>query len=66
MIQIKRFIDKIASIDSRQGKDVVLPIADARALRDEITKLLLDQRENASAATQNSEVIEVVMRGSSF
>lgn len=66
MIQIKRFIDKIASIDSRQGKDVVLPIADARALRDEITKLLLDQRENAPVATQNSEVIEVVMRGGSF
>jgi hypothetical protein len=66
MIQIKRFIDKIASTDSRQGKDVVLPIADARALRDEITKLLLDQRENATTAASNSEVIEVVMRGGSF
>lgn len=66
MIQIKRFVDKIASIDSRQGKDVVLPIADARALRDEITKLLLDQREGAATTTQNSEVIEVVMKGSSF
>ena len=66
MIQIKRFIDKIASIDSRQGKDVVLPISDARALRDEITKLLLDQKENAPAAVQNDEVIEVVMKGSSF
>lgn len=66
MIQIKRFIDKIASIDSRQGRDVVLPISDARALRDEITKLLLDQKENAPAAVQNDEVIEVVMKGSSF
>ena len=66
MIQIKRFIEKIASIDSRQGKDVVLPIADARALRDEITNLLIDQRENATTTVQNSELIEVVMKGGSF
>jgi hypothetical protein len=66
MIQIKRFIDKIAGIDSRQGKDVVLPISDARALRDEITKLLLDQKENATTSVQNNETIEVVMRGGSF
>jgi hypothetical protein len=66
MIQIKRFIEKIASIDSRQGKDVVLPIADARALRDEITTLLIDQRENATTTVQNNELIEVVMKGGSF
>lgn len=66
MIQIKRFIEKIASIDGRQGKDVVLPIADARALRDEITNLLIDQRENATTTVQNSELIEVVMKGGSF
>ena len=66
MIQIKRFIEKIASIDSRHGKDVVLTIADARALRDEITNLLLDQKENATTTVQNNETIEVVMRGGSF
>ena len=62
MIQIKRFIDKIASIEARQGKDVVLTIADARALRDEITKLVIEQKETATP-TKNDEVIEVVMRG---
>ena len=62
MIQIKRFIDKIASIEARQGKDVVLPIADARALRDEITKLVIEQKESATT-TKNDETIEVVMRG---
>ena len=59
MIQIKRFIDKIATMEGRQGRDVVIPIADARALRDEITKLVLDQTK---AVTPN-ETIEVVMKG---
>ena len=62
MIHIKKFIDKIALIEARQGRDVVLPLADARALRDEITKLLLDQKES----TPQQETIEVVMRGASF
>lgn len=62
MIQIKRFIDKIASMESRQSKDVILPIADARALRDEITKLVLEQKE-AGTTTNKDDVIEVVMRG---
>jgi hypothetical protein len=62
MIQIKRFIDKIASVEARQGKDIVLPIADARALRDEITKLVIEQKESATPA-KTDEVIEVVMRG---
>jgi hypothetical protein len=63
MIHIKKFIDKIALMEARQGRDVVLPLSDARALRDEITKLLLDQKENTS---QQPEVIEVVMKGGKF
>lgn len=62
MINIKRFIDKIASMEGRQGRDVVLPISDARALRDEITKLLLDQHESKPAQTTN-ETIQVEMKG---
>ncbi len=63
MIHIKKFIDKIALMEARQGRDVVLPLSDARALRDEITRLLLDQKENTS---QQPEVIEVVMKGGKF
>jgi hypothetical protein len=40
MIHIKRFIDKMSLVESKQSKDVVLPISDARGLRDEVTKLL--------------------------
>jgi ABC-type transporter lipoprotein component MlaA len=62
MIHIKRFIDKIASMEGKQGRDVVLPISDARALRDEITKLLLDQRES-KPTQQTNEVIQVELKG---
>lgn len=62
MIHIKRFIDKIASMEGKQGRDVVLPISDARALRDEITKLLLDQRES-KPQQQPNEIVQVEIKG---
>jgi hypothetical protein len=62
MIHIKRFVDKIASMEGKQGRDVVLPISDARALRDEITKLLLDQRD-ANNTQQTNEVVQIELKG---
>jgi hypothetical protein len=64
MINIKKFIDKIASMEGKQGRDVVLPITEARALRDEITKLLLDQRESTPAPSQkDNEAIQLEVKG---
>jgi hypothetical protein len=64
MINIKKFIDKIASMEGKQGRDVVLPITEARALRDEITKLLLDQRENTPNPSQrDNEPIQLEVKG---
>jgi hypothetical protein len=64
MINIKKFIDKIASMEGKQGRDVVLPITEARALRDEITKLLLDQRESTPTPSQrDSEPIQLEVKG---
>lgn len=58
MSNIKKFIDKIATLDSRQAREVILPMSEAKQLRDEIAKLLVDQ------VNQNSEQkIEVVMTG---
>jgi hypothetical protein len=64
MINIKKFIDKIASMEGKQGRDVVLPITEARALRDEITKLLLDQRESSPTPSQkDNEPIQLEVKG---
>lgn len=62
MINVQRFIDKIASIEGRQGKDVVLPIAEARALRDEITKLLIEQKQSTTQSKPD-EVIQIQVTG---
>jgi hypothetical protein len=62
MIHIKRFIDKISSMEGKQGRDVVLPISEARALRDEITKLIIDNN-NEVVKKPDDEVIRVEMRG---
>lgn len=66
MIHIKRFIDRVASIESRQGKDVVIPLSDARGLRDELAKLLVDHYESTEGKQNTSEVIQVELVGGKF
>jgi len=62
MTHIKRFIDKIAVTEAKQGRDIVLPLSDARALRDEITKLLIDTQEDL-LSKQGNNVVAVEIRG---
>jgi hypothetical protein len=64
MIQIKKFIDKVSYAEARQVKDLVMPIADARGLRDELAKLLADQIESVKNAPE--EVIEIKVTGGRF
>ena len=66
MIHIKRFIDRVASIESRQGKDVVIPLTDARGLRDELAKLLIDHYDATEGNKNTSEVIQVELVGGKF
>ncbi len=67
MIHIKRFIDRVSMIESKQGKDFVMPIIEARGLRDELAKLLVDQYKNLSEKKPDEEpVIKVEIKGGSF
>jgi len=68
MIHIKRFIDKVSITEAKQSKDIVLPIADARGLRDEIAKLLSDLYEYSVKAQdeKKEEIIEIQVKGGSF
>ncbi len=58
MTIIKRFIDKIAMAEGRQLREVIIPINDAKELRDEVMKLILDKTDK-----NKNEVIEVVVKG---
>ena len=66
MIHIKRFIDKVSYIETKQGKDVVIPVAEARGLRDELAKLLVDRYANTEEKKNIPDVIEVEIIGGKF
>jgi len=66
MIHIKRFIDKVTATEGRQGKDVIIPIMDARGLRDELAKMLLDRVEANENKQSTPDVIEVQITGGKF
>jgi len=59
MSNIKKFIDKIAVSEGRQSREVMLTLNDAKELRDEIMKILLDQHEHKA----EPETIQVVLTG---
>jgi cytochrome c551/c552 len=61
MNQIKKFIDRIAIAEARNIREVIMPLQEAKELRNELMKVLLDQRDN-----KPEEVIEVVMRGGGY
>lgn len=67
MIHIKRFIDRVSMIESKQGKDFVMPIIEARGLRDELAKLLADKYQlNQESKPDEEPVIKLEIKGGSF
>ncbi len=68
MIHIKRFMDKMSIVEAKQSKDLVLPMNDARGLRDDIAKLLSDLYEYANKRIdeKDNQVIEVQIKGAGF
>lgn len=64
MSQIKKFIDKVTSADSKKQTTIVLAIDEARFLRDEVSKLLLDLHDAEQAPSDST--IEVVVTGGTF
>lgn len=68
MIHIKRYLDKMAVVESKQSKDVVIPLAEARGLRDDISKLLADLHQLNNKAIQDSkeEIIQIEIKGGGF
>jgi hypothetical protein len=52
-------------MDQNPGKSLVLPAQDARALRDEIAKLMADKLEQAGQSARQ-DVIQVEISGGKF
>lgn len=58
MSHIKKFIDRVANSEGRQLREVIMPLSEAKELRDEIMKLMLDKNTSKS-----DEVVEIVVNG---
>lgn len=66
MIYIKRFIDKVSMVESRQGKDFVMPMTEARGLRDELAKVLADLYTDNKNKPNDEPLIQIDIKGGSF
>ena len=62
---IKKFIEKVSLIESKTNKDLVMSISDARFLRDEIAKLLVDYNELLQKPIKEP-VLKIELKGRSF
>ena len=54
LLNIKRFIDRVSALENQNSRDLVIPIHEARVLRDEIAKLvidLLDKKQSVASTT---------------
>jgi hypothetical protein len=66
MLNIKRFIEKVSGSESKQSATVVLPMNEARLLRDEIAKLLADNYELMSKKGITDDTIQVELTGGTW
>jgi len=68
MIHINNFIDKIKFFESKNSKDVIIPMREAKDLHGDITKLLLAIQvlQEKQQTSPNNESVNVELRGSDF
>lgn len=66
MVNIKLFFDKVSKLEGKKTKDLVLAMSDAKLLRDEIAKLLIDLNEAQKSDKAEEEVIKVEIKGGTF
>jgi thymidine kinase len=64
MSQIKKFIDRVTAADSKKMGTVVLTMDEARFLRDDLAKLLLDLHDVEKEVIEPT--VEVVVKGGTF
>lgn len=61
MVNIKRFIERVSAMENKSSRDLLIPIQEARLLRDEIAKLLADKLEERINA--RPETIDIQVSG---
>lgn len=67
-IHINRFIERLQGSEARGNRDFIMPMADAKNLHADITKLLLEMQNLRQNTGKNNDdqVITVQVDGGSF
>jgi len=65
-LHIAKFIDRVQHFEQRGARDFTCPLADAKNLHADITRLLLELEELRTGAQQGESRITVEMQGGSF
>jgi len=67
-IHLQKFIERLQGFEARGAKDFIMPIADAKGMHADLTRLLLELTalKEAAVSNQDNEVITVKMDGGSF
>ena len=65
-LHIRRFVDRLQSLEQKGSKDFVCSISDAKSLHKDITKLLLDLESDKTEKAAETETVTVTMNGGSF
>lgn len=60
MMYVKKFIDRVALLDQRPGKDLIMPADEAKGLRNELAKLLSDKVEEYAQRQPVQPVVQYV------
>ena len=63
-MHLRQFIEKVSLLESKKTKDMILSISEARFMRDEIIKLLMDLHEQGKKTRQDPVQIEI--KGQTF
>ena len=64
MNYIKNFVDRITTAESKQVTNFVMPLSDARGLRDEVVKLLADL--HTLAEVDKNQITNIMIKGGTF
>jgi len=65
-LYIRKFIDRLQQAELKGQKDFVCPLADAKNLHNDITRLLLDLEAVNQAAKQPDKPVTVELEGGAF
>ena len=65
-LYIRKFIDRLQQAELKGQKDFVCPLADAKNLHNDITRLLLDLEAVKQANGQQEDPVTVELEGGSF